>query len=254
MPKLTETPTVLEIGGPAGAGKTTLFRALAGRYPSIVDGVRLSKAKCLPFAVGDVMRLLPAYLRQRGNSRWFTRREARSMAYLRAWHYALSRNAQNRDGITIFVHGPIFRLVLLREMGPEITRSEGYRVWWDEVFRKWAATLNMVVWLDAPHHVLIDRIRSRRRWQRLSPQEKAEQTDSEFLARYRRSCEQILARATAEHDVRLLRFDTRQNTTDQIADEVLSALGSLVGPSRVAGGRSSAEAPDVMGFANRDRP
>ena len=62
-----------------------------------------------------------------------------------------------------------------------------------------------------------------------------EQTDAEFLTRYRQSCERALASATAEYNLKLLRFDTQKNTTEQIADKVIDALDGLGGSSRVAG-------------------
>ena len=146
------------------------------------------------------------------------------MVYLKAWHHVLERQVSNNDMVTVLDHGPIYRLALLREFGPEITKSQLYERWWDGMLKQWATIMDMVVWLDAPDVVLLERIHTRNCWHIVK--RKSGQEAYEFLARYRTSYEHIITRLTANRGPTLLRFDTHQKSVDQIVDKVLAALNS----------------------------
>jgi len=146
------------------------------------------------------------------------------MVYLKAWHHVLDRQVSNNDMVTVLDHGPIYRLALLRDFGPEITKSQLYERWWDSMLKQWATIMDMVVWLDAPDVVLLERIHTRSRWHIIK--RKSGQEACEFLGRYRTSYEHIISALTAEGGPQVLRFDTDQKSVDQIVDKVLAALNS----------------------------
>jgi hypothetical protein len=116
-----QRPLVVEVIGPAGSGKTTLATALC-RRPEITAGIELSRASHVPHLIHHTLLLLPVFLLVRGDGGWLTRKEMRSMTYLRAWPRQLTRTPAER-AVTILDHGPVFRLARLRAFGPRITRS-----------------------------------------------------------------------------------------------------------------------------------
>ncbi len=215
-------PRVVEIVGPAGAGKTTLLRALNSRDEKFVAGVHLRKIECIPFFISNSLLFLSAFLRQYPHSRWFTWRETRSMIYLKAWRRLLSRQSLDPTKVTVFDHGPIFRLVLLREFGPEITKCRVFESWWDSTLIQWAALLDLVIWLDAPDAILMRRINGRNRWHQIKGG--SEPNGYEFLVRYRTSYEQVISKLTARSSATVLRFDTDQESLEQIVKKVLAAF------------------------------
>lgn len=216
-------PLVAEIVGPAGAGKSTLLRTLSQRNKKVQTSVSLSKIRYISPFISNTLFLLPTFLRDYRHSRWFTWAETRSMTYLKGWHQVLNRQPTSNDSVTVLDHGPIFRLALLREFGPEITQSQRFEEWWGRMFNLWATTLDIVIWLDAPDVILKERIQIRSQWHRAKG--KSEQETFEFLARYRTSYEQIIAQLTACRVQTLLRFDTGQESPEQIADKVVAAFG-----------------------------
>jgi len=220
------SPLVVEICGSAGAGKTTLLKALDQCHEKVVTGVRLHKIRYVPFFVRNTYFMLPTFLRQYKHSRWFTWKETRSMVYLKAWYHVLKRQVSNNDidMVTVLDHGPIYRLALLREFGPEITKSKLYQRWWDTVLKQWAAIMDIVVWLDAPDAVLLERINTRNRWHIIKG--KSVQEVYEFLARYRKSYEQTITRLTDNRGPTLLRFDTHQKSVNQMVDKVSAVFNS----------------------------
>ena len=93
------------------------------------------------------------------------------------------------------------------------------------MLKQWASALDMVIWLDAPDAILVERIRARSKWHLVK--EKPEQVANKFLARFRTSYDQIIARLTANCGPRVLRFNTKQESLDQIVDKALAAFDLL---------------------------
>ena len=217
---------VVEVMGPAGTGKTTLSRALRQRDDSIARDIdfRLSKIDKLPFVISNTFYLLPIHLRRYRDSRWFDRRETRSMAYLQAGHRLLRREAPTNDRVTVLDHGPLYRLAFLREFGPGVTDSHAYQRWWATRLKEWIAILDIVIWLDAPDQVLLKRIRARDSWHAVKG--KSDQEACEILRRYRVAFKRTLAESLVARPITVLRFDTSRQSTEEIADEALAAFAS----------------------------
>lgn len=223
-PMALRAPLVVEVMGPAGTGKTTLSRALRKRDSRIAPDINrcLSKFDKIPFVVGNTLLLLLTYLRRYRRSRWFDRRETRSMAYLQAGLRLLKRDTLDNDKVIVLDHGPIYRLAFLREFGPAITASPAYQRWWADLLKRWIANIDMVVWLDAPDAILLERIRARDSWHAVKG--KSDLEACEILRRYRAAFEQTFAEFLAARPVTVLHYDTSRQSTEEIADETLVAF------------------------------
>lgn len=219
---MKKSSLVVEVIGPAGAGKSTLLRALSQHHNQIQPGIHPSKTRQLPFLISNTIALLPVYLREYRHSRWFSRREMRSMTYLKAGLPVLRRQALNNGTAIILDHGPIYRLAFLRALGPEITTSQRYMSWWADLFNQWVSTINIIIWLDAPNGILLERIRGR--GQQHPIKENGQQDAYEYLIRYRLFLEQIIAESVSAGQIMVLRFDTNQESTEQIIDKVLTVV------------------------------
>ncbi len=224
---LEKPPLVVEILGPAGAGKSTLARTLSQHHKKIQTDIPLSRINKIPFFISNTFLFLPTYLRNYRHSSWFDWRESRSMAYLQAGLHAFAKQASNNEMVTLLDHGPIYRLAFLREFGPEITTSQLYERWWANLLDQWIATLDIVIWLDAPNEIMVERIRARD--QIHSIKEKSETEAFEYLDSYRTSFEQLITESGAVGQLRLLRFDTHQESVAQIADRVMSIFNFAPG-------------------------
>jgi shikimate kinase len=213
---------IAELVGPAGAGKTTLARVLGQRDENILVAADLELRKIghLSIFVANVPLLLPVLLRRCQASRWFTWDEIKALGYLTGWPRVLRQEATNNRTAILLDHGPVFKLATLNAFGPDRLRSQAFEKWWHTMFVQWASVLDLVIWLDAPDTVLAERINRRR--QRHAVKGKSEREASRFLAHYRASYEQILAKLTAYGGPRLLQFDTSQVSIEQIVDEVLA--------------------------------
>jgi hypothetical protein len=91
------------------------------------------------------------------------------------------------------------------------------------MIRQWAAILDVAIYLDAPDTVLMERINVRAKCHAVKG--RPEQDMHKFLVRGRSSIEKVLGKLTADDGPELLRFDTAQESPNQIAARVLASLG-----------------------------
>ena len=214
---------MVELVGPAGAGKTTLSRVLVHGSEKVVVAadISLRKKEYLLLFLKNFSSVLPLLVGSGRPDRSFTWDEVKAMIYLKESPSALRREATNGHTIILLDHGPIFKLATLYAFGPERLKSEAFETWWSDMFRQWAFLLDMIVWLDAPDSILEERINSRP--QRHAVKGKSQAEVREFLERYRSSYQKMLTKLVADGGPTLCQFDTSQNSLEQIAEMVRNA-------------------------------
>lgn len=224
--QLPPRSSTVEVVGPAGAGKSTLLRALTQEDATVVPAIPIPKKVLIPILIRDAFTFFPTYVRHFRHSRWFTLGEMRAIAYLTGWQHALNHNRWQNDAIVVLDHGPIFRLALLREFGPEFTRSDSFQEWWEGMLRYWAVTLGLVIWLDAPNEILFQRINSRTEKHVVKGQ--SEEIVYRFFERYRSVYQEIIGTMNTAYGLKLIRVNTEDTCIDvtvaKIKPELLSML------------------------------
>lgn len=214
---------IVELVGPAGAGKTTVTRTLL-QYSTkvkVAPDISLRRPKHLAISALSVPLSLPVLWPGTHNGRWFTRDEFKSLIYLKTWPRVLTQQAANNRGAILLDQGPVFRLATLHAFGPEDIRKPAAVTWWNKMFKLWAPVLDIVIWLDAPNTVLEQRINTRTRWHLVKG--KSKQDTSQFLDWYRISYHEVLTRLSANGGPRLIKFDTSQTSTPEVVNAVLDA-------------------------------
>ena len=210
---------IIEMVGPAGSGKTTLSRALRQRSENFALGedIALRKLNQLPVFLRTLPTLLPFFL-PGGNSRSLSWDETKAMAFATGWHHIFKQQSCKPGSLVLLDHGPIVRLAMLQSFGPPKLKERAAEGWWDSMFRQWATTLDMIVWLDAPNSILESRINARN--QRHPVKGKSTAEVMQFLDRYRSSYELILAKLARHQGPKVLRFDTSQTDIAQIVQTI----------------------------------
>jgi hypothetical protein len=224
--KQLEKARVVEIVGPAGAGKTTLYQMLdcrpefvrLGNFPDV------RKTADAPFYILNGLQLIPRLLPlYRSDSRQLTRREFAWMTILYGWPALLGRESNDDEKVIVLDQGPVYLLAEMRVFGPEYLRHKPAERLWQDLFRRWVETLDVIVWLDAADEVLLDRIRTR--LQEHVVKDQPVTVVYEFLERYRAEYELILAVLTAKKaSLKILRFDTERQQPRDILEQFLAEL------------------------------
>lgn len=220
---------VVELVGLAGAGKTTLSKALIQQDERIqISGdLKLRKVGHLSVFLKQFPFVLPLLLSRGPASRMFTWDEIKSLVYLRAWPDVLRRaNAMHAQHAQVILldQGPIFKLATLHAFGPEKLKARDSELWWQRMFEKWAGTLDLAIWLNAPADILVKRINTRQKRHKIKGQNDREA--HQFLAQYQASYEHALNQLAAQRRTTVACVDTSQKKIDQVVEEVLQHITS----------------------------
>jgi hypothetical protein len=211
------TVGVVELAGPAGAGKTTVARALVRALP----GARLGPTPGRLATVRSVVTTAPVLLATRSVAapgRWWSEAELRSVGYLLAWQHQL-RNAVAGEPL-LLDHGPVFRLAMLVAGRPQALRHPVFGPWWWRTATAWAGLLDAVVVLDAPTEELIARIEARPREHRVRGADPCEA--ERFIDAYRVAFDEVL-RVVSGEGTPVVRVDAA-GPPEAVADDVRARL------------------------------
>jgi thymidylate kinase len=217
---------IVEIVGPAGAGKSTLCQLLnqSADHIQLQNFPDVRKIKDAPFFISNCLQLIPGLLRLYGrNDRRLSRREIAWLAILRGWSSLLGRKRRDDGKIIIMDQGPVYLLAELRLFGPKYLTQRNAEQFWQDLYHHWGATLSMVVWLDADDVILMDRIRNRQQEHIVKTEPAA--VVCEFLQKYRTEYESLLSIFTFRNPgFKVLQFDTAIQQPQIIAERFLYEL------------------------------
>jgi len=212
-------PPVLELLGPAGAGKTTVLLALGRRDETIRLGAHVHRLKHLPFILSSAAASVPMFFTISRSAPRSVLRIMRHMVRLRTFQPVVGRagSAANCRAV-VLDEGPVFTLARLAAFGHPCVPSSVLERCWRSALDQCAETVDTVVWLDAPDSVLAERIRARAKTHRMKNE--TEQVISQFLARYRTAYEHVISQLTGARGVRLLALSTALESADQVAEKI----------------------------------
>jgi thymidylate kinase len=218
---------IVEVVGPAGAGKTTVSRMLGrhggqvqlGRFPDV------NKKGDALFFVYHGTGLIPFLISScQGKGGRLNRREFAWLAILRGWSRRLQRERKKNEKVIILDQGPIYLLAETIELGPKYLRGQRTERFWEKIYKRWGTTLDLVICLDADNACLRERIQARTKGHMVKnePGPKV----FEFLDRYRTAYHHIFERLKADGGgPRIIRFNTGQEPPEEIAIKLSIELG-----------------------------
>ena len=212
----------VEILGIAGAGKSTLAALLTGDAGfEKAPFIHTRRPSHLVHVVRGTPRLLPILISGLTRSPRISWPEFKLLVYVTRWRLLLGRRTAP-GAILLFDQGPVYALVRLRAEGKPFTTRRPFGRWSEEMLRSWASELTTLVFLDASDPVLLSRINERPQDHKAKGE--AAREGLRFIARYRRTFEDVIRKVEELGGPRVLRFDTSVATATQTAEKVKPLL------------------------------
>ncbi len=223
---MSRSSFLIELAGPAGSGKSTVAKALSKSDVNIevLAYPNVRHIRNLPFLLCNALWLVPVFVafHARRYDRPLTRRQQAIMVILRGWHRQLRKREDSCGAVILLDQGPVYMLSDLLRFGPRKLRQVAPD-WWDTTCREWANILDLVICLDAPDAVLLERVRGREKdhgfkrdtdMQAIGFLERCRQTQDATLASMHAACSKPM----------VARFDTSQASLNDILDGALSLI------------------------------
>jgi len=212
---------VVELVGPAGAGKTTLAEGVSATDTTVLSGLSLWG---LPRK--DLMRsalaLAPviAAAAVRGSKSRLRAGEIAQMVRLGALRHAVRREA-DRHRVILLDEGPVFALswldVFFARNGDRVPAA-----WRQHVVADWSQLLDVVVFIDASDVTLAERIRTREK-----PHMVKDRPDTEiygFSAGFRKAFDAVIAEFAKGGHLMVDALNTDRIPVEQSASHLMATL------------------------------
>lgn len=216
------SPRLVELAGPAGAGKSATRLALIAR-------LHRGNGTIWGLPVGPLLlnglQLIPSFIplwREAKAPLWD---ETRHMVRLRTLQRALRHRGSDLEP-AIYDEGPVFALAWLRGFGHPVMRSAVSEPWWQTTIQEWASLVGTVVVLDAPDALLAQRIRSRPEDHEVK--QATNPAIAAWMARFREALDWVLERLALEGGITVVRLDSSRATPEELAERALAALDQSV--------------------------
>ena len=215
---------VVELVGPAGAGKTTLAKGVSKQDATVRAGLSLwglprpqlieSALALIPTAIGSLLR------GGRARLKWG---EMAQMIRLGALRRVVRREAE-RHRVILLDEGPVFALSWLdvffaRNGDRAPARAAGWR---RRVVADWASLLDVVVFIDASDSTLAQRIRTRDKEHMVK-----ESSDEEiygFSAGFRKAFDRVIAEISRAGHLVVDALRTDHDPQDETAARLMERL------------------------------
>ena len=217
---------VVELVGPAGAGKSTVMSFIrdqrANNEPSGVVPDR-THGRTARLAIRSASDWLPAAIAVMLKSPLLGKEVVRHMIRVRTMQDDLPRLRKYAGTALLFDEGPVLSLARISR-ACEMAGSEMLREYRAAALTAWSEALSMVVYLDAVDPVLASRINGRRKSHAIKGLDDAQVRS--FLAWYRRHYAEILD-YLAGRGVRVVHIDTSAESAGDVAERVAAIVGAL---------------------------
>ena len=130
--------------------------------------------------------------------------------------------------------GSIYWLTKLQSFASQPTGRSWYRRWYEGKFEQWSSALDVVIWLDAPEDICLQRVLTRDQWH-----DAKDMTVNEALSRFRilrKSYGKIIDRMASRHPKKVFHFRTDQISTEQMVEQIVSEVNLAARfPTRTSG-------------------
>lgn len=213
---------VVELVGPAGAGKSTLAQGVSKQDTTVRAGLSLwglPRPQLVESAVGLIPTAVGAFLRGgRARLKWG---ELAQMIRLGALRRVVRREAA-KHRVILLDEGPVFALSWLDVFFARNGGGDRAAGWRRRMVADWASLLDVVVFIDASDSTLAQRIRTREKEHMVK-----DASDEEiygFSAGFRRAFDRVIAEISKAGHLVVDALRTDRDAQDETAAQLMARL------------------------------
>ncbi len=220
--------TVIEIAGVAGSGKSTVTGALAEAIGLHTVSRHRSLANA-PGYLASAIQLAPTMTRVRAAdlTSW---RGCNKMARLRACLELIGVHTRHDCPGLAFDQGPLFLMSAIDADRRRATPSAAFSRWWEGELERTRSALAVVVMLEAPDEVLLERIRGRGKHHVLKHLH--DRPARRGLATMRSGLDRLVNELTSSGTVHIERIDTSVVSVEHAVRRIVGATSVVPRTSR----------------------
>lgn len=214
---MTGAARLVELVGPAGAGKSAVAAALTGDRGTL--GLWNQERSSL---LSGAAQVAPAVLAATRGGRPFVPEELAQMVRLSAMERSLSRAIPDST-LIVMDEGPVFALSWFQVFYGR-NGDPGWRGWRERMLQDWAARLDVVIRMDAPDEVLARRINERSKPHLVKQRPFSEVCG--FNARFREAFDRVIGEFEKAGHVKVIDLRTDLLLPNELARRVSDAVGA----------------------------
>lgn len=222
---------IIEFVGLPGSGKSSVTKLLLTQSSTFVASKRLKlgSLKDAPRLAYYGLQIAPLLFDGFWKERRYTRDEAKQLVYLHSMAPFISRQTLSRDGTDqaalLIDQGPIYYLTHLKAFGPTSGNDDRFNRWYKKMLLQWAKTLDIIIWLDGPDDLLLQRVMQRDKWHPLKGG--SQKQAKGMLLRHRISLTKVIHLMQESASIQMVTYQTELHSARSIADDVLNRLNRL---------------------------
>jgi deoxyadenosine/deoxycytidine kinase len=213
---------IIEFAGVAGAGKTTIEELLLQRNSGIKMMTQPPIHNYYPHLLGSCLCFGIRLIIYNRKVCRMTLRSAWLCALLNCWNKHLHKHS--RDGKEVVINpGPVYWLTALRKIGASVPKCGSFYRMWENMMCEWAYSVDILIFLEAPIEVIINRLMTRDPWRKPG----SEDYWRKYYASMQEDYAEVIDMMRAVSDLKTLRFRSDLNSPDEIVKEIILSLDQL---------------------------